>query len=151
MKGRKAGAMFAAATFVVLALQPHTPSWRFGQRCTTYTPVSHKVIMELNFQQEIEGMWFRGFFFSLQQEQYLWALVIDSLSLMAPQFLSAQITFQSVSHWPVSVQKTLSQRLHIQRWYSPPRSSWVVIRVHCHKFSVEDLRLYKATGPQELP
>lgn len=57
--------------------------------------------------------------------------------------LSVQITCQSINHWLVSAQRSLSSQVQhyiFRRHYNSARSSLKVFRVHCCNFFVDDLR-----------
>lgn len=106
--------------------RPHKRKWPF------------KIIMEPNGRNErihISG----GISFFFWWEQYSWGSSVDSLS----QYLNFECTDYIPISQPLtcfSTEKPVPPALHIQRMHSPPRSSLTVLRVHCYKFLVADLR-----------
>lgn len=96
----------------------------------------HKIIMGRISSEKWKDMWFRRILFSLT------GTISEGLGNRFPltpstSVLSAQVMFQSVSHWLVQAQRILSP---VGGLCSPPRSSMVVFWEQCYKFFVEELR-----------
>lgn len=103
---------------------------------------SHKLQWSWISYRKWKDTWFGRNFFPLM-EQYLLRLAIDSLS----KHLNFECTdeCQSINHWLVSAQRSLSSRVQhsiFRGHYNLARSSFMIFRVHCCDFFVDDLRSY---------
>lgn len=97
-----------------------------------------------------KDMWFGKIFFFHRRN--IWKTNNIFLFTHVTSILSAQITSQSISHWCISAQRSLSPiTIQIRGCHSPLRSSLMVFRVQSYKFFLGDIRSCRRTDSQELP